>query len=76
MGMHLAIREQVGTDRPAGIQAVHAALAQKLGDAHAAEHRMIECLGEALWQAQRAGTAPDEAGYLEAVRRLLGTVTR
>jgi hypothetical protein len=71
LGLHLAIREQVGTDRPAGIKAVHAALAQRLGNAHEAEHRMIECLGEALWQAQRAGTAPDEARYLEALRRLI-----
>ena len=47
-----------------------AALAQRLGDVHEAEHRMIECLGEALWHAQRAGTAPDESAYLEALRRL------
>jgi hypothetical protein len=70
MGMHLAIREQVGTDRPAGIRAVHHALAQRLGSVHEAEHRMIECLGEALWNAQRAGIAPDEAAYLAALRRL------
>ena len=69
MGLHLAIREQVATDRPRGIVDVHRALAQRLGDAHAAEHAMIECLGEALWQAQRSGRAPDEAAYLEALRR-------
>jgi hypothetical protein len=70
MGLHLAIREQVATDRPAGIADVHAALARGLGDVHAAEHAMIECLGEALWQAQRSGRAPDEASYLEALRRI------
>jgi hypothetical protein len=69
MGLHLAIREQVATDRPRGIVDVHRALAQRLGDAHAAEHAMIECLGEALWQAQRSGRAPDETAYLEALRR-------
>ena len=75
MGMHLAIREQVGTDRPPGIRAIHAALAQHLGDVHEAEHCMIECLGEALWNAQRAGTAPDEMAYLEALRRLPGVAS-
>jgi hypothetical protein len=70
MGLHLAIREQVATDRPAGICDVHQALLSRLGDAHAAEHAMIECLGEALWQAQRSGRPPDEAAYLEALRRL------
>ena len=70
MGLHLAIREQVATDRPAGITEVHRALLTRLGDAHAAEHAMIDCLGEALWQAQRSGRPPDEAAYLEALRRL------
>jgi len=70
MGLHLAIREQVGTRRPAGIEAVHARLARALGDVHEAEHRMIEVLAETLWEAQRAGSAPDEQGYLERLRRL------
>lgn len=71
MGLHLAIREQVATDRPAGIAFVHRSLAARLGDVHDAEHVMIERLGEALWSAQRAGLPPDEAQYLESLRRLL-----
>jgi len=71
MGLHLAIREQVATNRPAGIARIHAELCDLLGDAHAAEHRMIECLGEALWRSQRAGLAPDEGAYLESLRRLV-----
>lgn len=70
MGLHLAIREQVATNRPAGIAEVHGKLVRALGDAHEAEHAMIECLGEALWQAQRSGRAPDEAAYLAALRRI------
>jgi hypothetical protein len=70
MGLHLAIREQVATNRPAGIADVHRDLVRSLGDVHEAEHAMIECLGEALWQAQRSGRAPDEAAYLAALRRL------
>ena len=70
MGLHLAIREQVATDRPAGIAELHRALLARLGDAHAAEHAMIDCLGEALWQAQRSGRPPDETAYLESLRRL------
>jgi hypothetical protein len=72
MGLHLAIREQVATNRPAGIADLHRDLARAFGDEHAAEHAMIECLGEALWQAQRSGRAPDEASYLEALRRIPG----
>jgi hypothetical protein len=70
MGMHLAIREQVTTDRPRGIAAIHHALAQRLGDAHAAEHAMLDPLGQTLWEAQRAGRSPDEQVYLERLRKL------
>jgi hypothetical protein len=70
MGLHLAIREQVGTRRPTGIDDIHRRLAQRLGDAHEAEHRMIEVLAETLWEAQRGGIAPDEQRYLDRLRKL------
>jgi Domain of unknown function (DUF1841) len=70
MGLHLAIREQVSTDRPAGITAIHRQLATRTGSAHEAEHRMLEPLAETLWEAQRSGLAPDEQAYLERLRRL------
>ena len=70
MGLHLAIREQVATNRPSGIAEVHAKLSRKSGDAHEAEHRMLEVLAEQLWEAQRAGKAPDESVYLERLKQL------
>jgi hypothetical protein len=70
MGLHLGIREQVATDRPAGIAEVYRKLASRMGDPHAAEHQMIECLAETLWEAQSQNIAPDEARYLERLRRL------
>jgi hypothetical protein len=72
LGLHLAIREQVATDRPTGIAAVHRELARRLDDVHEAEHRMLERLGEALWQAQRSDRPPDEMAYLLSLQRLLG----
>lgn len=70
MGLHLAIREQVATDRPAGIAAVHRKLTQRSGDVHRAEHRMIDCLAESLWESQRSNQPPDESVYLERLQRL------
>jgi hypothetical protein len=70
MGLHLALREQVGTRRPLGIEVVHQRLARTLGGIHQAEHRMIEVLAETLWEAQRAGRAPDEQRYLERLQGL------
>ena len=70
MGLHLAVRDQVATNRPPGIAAVHAELVRRFGDAHRAEHAMIERLAEALWESQRAQRAPDEQRYLERLRAL------
>ena len=72
MGLHLGIREQVSTNRPAGIAAVYKAVTARTGDIHAAEHEMIECLAETLWEAQSQNTPPDEQKYLERLRRLAG----
>lgn len=69
MGMHIALREQASTDRPAGIQGVYNKLSSSLG-VHDAEHAMMECLGQALWQAQRDNSVPDEAAYLECLKGL------
>jgi hypothetical protein len=70
MGLHLGIREQVATNRPAGIGKIFEQLATKMGEAHAAEHRMIDCLAETLWEAQRDQSPPDEMQYLERLREL------
>jgi hypothetical protein len=70
MGLHLGIREQVATNRPAGIAAVYRELAEQLGDTHDAEHGMIDCLAETLWEAQSQNRAPDEMQYLLRLRQL------
>ena len=70
MSMHIALHEQLSTDRPAGIKSVYQAIIMKQGSAHEAEHAMMECLGEALWLAQRNNAMPDETAYFECLRKL------
>lgn len=67
MGLHLAVRDQIATDRPAGIRSAHQTLLTRLS-AHDAEHLIVECLAEALWNAQRSGLPPDENAYLAKIR--------
>jgi hypothetical protein len=69
MGMHIALREQAGADRPVGISETSQRLTAKMGQ-HEAEHAMMECLGQALWQAQRDNQPPDESVYLECLKKL------
>lgn len=70
MGLHMAITEQLQTNRPQGIRTVYQTLCEQLKDAHAAEHKMADCLMESLWQAQRHQKMPDEQAYLEALKCL------
>ena len=69
MGMHIALREQAGGDRPAGIRAIYQRLVSARGR-HEAEHAMMECLGETLWSAQRSGQVPSEQAYLDCLKKL------
>ncbi|MFK7852870.1 MAG: DUF1841 family protein [Granulosicoccus sp.] len=71
LSLHLALREQVGTDRPSGIASITRSLLLKHGDGHTVEHLMIERLGLFLWESQRQGRAPDEKAYLESLKELL-----
>ncbi len=70
MGMHITLREQVATDRPAGIKDLTRKMLLKYRDSHEMEHHMMEPLGRVLWEAQRSNTLPDEQIYLEALREL------
>jgi hypothetical protein len=67
--MHLTIEEQISIDQPPGIRAQFARLTRKLESEHEAQHRMMECLGEMLWQAQRNRTQPDAAVYFACLER-------
>ncbi len=71
MGMHITIKEQVSVDRPAGIKTVYQKLLSKTGSEVEAEHLMLDCLGEALWLAQRNNTMPDEMQYLSCLKKLI-----
>ena len=70
MSLHLAIREQLATDRPPGIRAEYQRLLTALGNAHEVEHRIMECLGTALHEAQRSARGPDDAAYLACIQSI------
>ena len=71
LSLHLALREQVGTDRPLGIASITRSLLLKHGDGHTVEHLMIERLGLFLREAQRQSREPNEQAYLQSLRELL-----
>jgi hypothetical protein len=71
MAMHISLQEQLSTDRPPGISRLYQRLVQRLGDVHTAEHQLMECLAQMLWEAQASQRMPDEQAYLACVRKLV-----
>ena len=74
MGMHISLREQFHSDRPAGIKQLYQKILINMGDPHEAEHAMMECLGESLWQAQNSGQLPDEKAYIHCLERIFNKI--
>ncbi len=72
LAMHLAIAEQLAVDQPAGIRTRYQRLLQQHGEAMAAQHDIMECLAEMIWQAQRHETAFDAVAYLRCLDGKLG----
>ncbi len=73
MSLHLSILEQTGIDQPPGIKAAYQALQEKLGEPHPAQHTLMECLAETIWQAQRSQTALDAEAYIALIRQKSAT---
>jgi hypothetical protein len=69
LSMHLAISEQLSIDQPPGIRAAHQRLAARLGSTHEAQHAIMECLGQTMWEAQRNNAPPDSQAYLACIER-------
>ena len=72
LSMHLAVSEQVSLDQPPGIRERYQRLLNRHGDAMQAQHAVMDCLGEMIWQVQRYQTAFDSAAYLRCLDRRLG----
>ena len=73
MGLHLAIQDQLQTDRPQGIRAIYFSFTQKHSElsSHQIEHAFMDILAKNLWMAQRDQCAPDEAAYLRDCEQLI-----
>ncbi|MHB8622553.1 MAG: DUF1841 family protein [Sulfuricaulis sp.] len=74
LGMHIAIEEQLSIDQPLGIRDYYQAMLIRLPDEHAVQHRMMDCLSEMLWQANRQAATLSSVDYLECLHRLLEAV--
>ena len=69
LSMHLSISEQCSIDQPRGIRQAVELLTAKKDSLHDAHHDTMECLGQMVWESQRAGRPPDGDAYVACVQR-------
>ena len=69
LSMHLSISEQCSIDQPRGIRQAVELLTAKRDSLHDAHHEAMECLGQMVWESQRAGRPPDGAAYIDCVQQ-------
>ncbi len=69
LSMHLSISEQCSIDQPRGIRQAVELLAAKRSSLHDAHHETMECLGQMIWESQRAARPPDGQAYIDCVQR-------
>lgn len=69
LSMHLSISEQCSIDQPQGIRQAVELLTARRNSLHHAHHEAMDCLGQMIWESQRAGSPPDGATYIACVQR-------
>ena len=69
LSMHLSISEQCSIDQPRGIRQAVELLSARRNSLHDAHHETMDCLGQMVWESQRAGRPPDGAVYIDCVQR-------
>ena len=68
LSMHLTISEQCSIDQPRGIRQAVELLTARLDSLHDAHHATMDCLGQMVWESQRAGRPPDGEAYIACVQ--------
>ncbi len=69
MSLHLSVLEQLSINQPPGIAQAYDVLLKRHGEVHQAQHDLMDCLAETIWQAQRDKSPPDAEAYLRCMRQ-------
>jgi hypothetical protein len=71
LSLHVGLLEQLSTQRPAGINHLYETRVLKIGDAHKAQHEIMQIMAELMWEAQKLGSMPSDEEYVKKLQLLL-----
>ena len=71
MSLHIALQEQLSTNRPFGIVNLYQQAVKQNKTEHEAQHCLMNALAESMWQAQQQQRQPTDKEYLDLVKRQL-----
>jgi len=71
ISLHLSLIEQISINQPTGITKIYAQLRQQHNDSHLAQHDILDCLAEIMWQAQRNNSGLDSEHYISLLEKKL-----
>lgn len=69
MSLHLSVLEQISINQPIGIANIYQQLLSQYQDAHDAQHELLDCLAETIWQAQRNQQPLDADHYMQLMQQ-------
>lgn len=76
MSLHIAVREQIQLDRPAGIKMIYQQLVENYSHKTEAEHAMTTILAQMMFQAQQTGQMANESLYLARLQNLIASTKK
>lgn len=74
LSLHLSVIEQISINQPIGITKIYDQLRLQYNDSHLAQHDILECLAETIWQAQRNNQPLDSGIYLNLLKQKSGQI--
>ncbi len=72
MSLHLSVLEQISINQPIGIANIYQQLLLQHQDVHDAQHELLDCLAETIWQAQRNQQSLDAEHYMLLMQQKIG----
>ena len=70
LGLHLAVRDQIQLNKPRGVQQIFQQLCWRGYTSMDAEHQIMACLSQVMWEAQQQGRALSEQDYEDLLKKL------